>query len=467
MTTTTSQSRANPFLERNLTQLFVKMAAPIIAIMMVNGLLNIVDAIFLGRFVSAQALSAVTVVFPMFMILIALSSLVGSGAASILSRALGAGDLERANRVFGSAQRLSLLLSLVMLGLFLLFGHPVIGLLTSGDETLARLSSSYITPIYLAAPMTFILSLQYDTLRSEGRVPLMTGLSVGVTLLNIIFNYLLIVVMELGVLGSALGTIAAQSVAFMLLIALRLRPSSDIKLLPHAPFPDWIHWREMLALGLPSSLNFLGVSLMAGVVIFSVQAFGGEDFAVTVAAYGVVQRINTFAFFPILGLSLASQAIIGNNYGAKAYHRSNTGLMIALGLAAGFALLVELVFITCAGPLGALFVSEPAVIAEVKRILPVMVILFIVFATNTMLASYFQAIGDARRAALFGLAQIYVFTIPMTLILPRIIGEWGIWIATPIAQAMMATMVLAVLFFTWKTTGRRFGLLVTEDHHVL
>ncbi|RFB05737.1 MATE family efflux transporter [Parvularcula marina] len=462
MPATAAPRRQNPYLQGSLVQLFLKSAAPIIAVMMVNGLLNIVDAIFLGHYVGADALSAVTMAFPLFMLLIALSSLVGSGSASLIARALGADDVERANSIFGSAQRLSLIISLVVLALYLLTRTSVLTLLSGGNEDLAAMASTYITPIYLAAPMNFILALQYDTFRSEGKIGLMTMLSAGITLLNVGFNFVLIVVLGLGVLGSALGTIAAQGVAFAIIVILRLRHFSDIRALPHAPFPDWDRWRRILALGLPGSLNFLGVSLMAGIIVYSIQAFAGEEYALTVAAYGIIQRIMTFAFFPILGLSLAAQAIVGNNYGAGAYHRSNQALVVALGLAVGFAIVIEAVFILGAGLLARMFVGDETVIAEVERILPIMVMLFVIFASNTILAGYFQALGDAGRAALFGLSQVYLFTIPLTLILPRIIGEWGIWIASPIAQASMAVLVSVTLFLTWRKTGRPYGVFVKE-----
>ncbi len=455
-------SDENPYLTGSIPQLFINNALPIIMVMVVNGLLNVVDAFYLGRFVGPDALTAVTLVFPLFMVLVASASLVSAGTASILARRLGAGDLPTAQRTFAAAQRLTVMVSLVLVMLFFLSREPMLSALANGDARLAEMGNTYILPLVLFAPATFVLNLQYDTLRSEGRVALMTRTALMVTGLNIIFNFVLINIAGLGVLGSSLGTILAQAVALATVLRHRLTGKTRIRAFSHCPFPDWETWREIVRLGLPSALNFIGVSLLSVVVISRVQTYADSMYAETIAAYGVISRLNAFSFLPLLGLSLAAQAIIGNNVGAGAYARSNAGLRVALGFALGYCAVIELIMILGAKGLGAIFVSDPMVIDEVGRILPVTISLFFFFGMNTVLAGYFQALGEARRAAIFSLAQIYLFTAPLTFLLPHLIGEWGIWIAAPAGHFSMALLGATVLFITARQTGRRFGVFLGD-----
>jgi putative MATE family efflux protein len=418
---------------------------PIIFVMAVNGALAVADALFLGHYVGPKALAAVTLMFPLYMLMIALTTLVANGMSSRLARHLGAGDIYTAQSDFVAAHGLAITLSFGLIILYFLLGQPMALLLSAGDTELADLGLIYLRITVLASPLMFVLSVNFDALRNEGRVGFMALMGVLVTLANIGFNYVLIARFNMGVAGSAYGTILAQLLSFSIVLTFRLRGKTHLRpqtLLEHRLTSSW---GRILALGAPQSLTFIGVALGSAVVIAALQLVDSPRYADTVSAYGIFTRVMTFCFMPLLGLSHAMQTITGNNYGAKAWARSNGSLKIAVVVAFAYCAAVQLVLTVFAQEVGAAFVDDPAVISEVVRVMPIAVSLFILAGPTMMVASYFQAIGDAGRAALLGLSKPFLFAIPLTFILALTIGETGIWLAGPIAEILVLGLLALVL----------------------
>ena len=152
----------NMYLSGPILPIFAKTGLPIVLIMMVNGLFTIVDAYFLGRYVGADAVIAVTLMFPLYMMLVALSTLVSGGFSSVYARVLGAGDHLQARSVFVAAIQLSLLVCLVLMALFAGFGEAVSVQIANGSEALARLGRSYLSILIWCSPLAFILGINLD-----------------------------------------------------------------------------------------------------------------------------------------------------------------------------------------------------------------------------------------------------------------------------------------------------------------
>ncbi|WP_319518824.1 MATE family efflux transporter [uncultured Martelella sp.] len=454
----TSSSRANPYLAGALGPLFFKTAAPIILLMLVSGLYTVVDAIFLGVYVGAKALAAVTLVFPLFMAINALSTLVSSGMASILARRLGAGDHDGAQSAVQSATLLALVTAVTLMVLYLAGGHALVGWLSGGDSGLAGMADIYIALMVFGSPLQFFIGVQGDTLRSEGKPGLMALIGVFVTLANIGFNYVFIAMMGLGVAGSAIGTLAAQAIALVFVVALRLSGRTPIALWRKTGLAATEAWGRILALGLPSSLALVGVSLSAGSYIVGIQLWSGDNADVTIAAYGIASRLLTFAFLPLMGLNFACQSIVGNNFGARAFERSDRTLVIGVCAGLCYGLLVETVFQLAPAALGALFVSDPAVIAGAAHIVRFISAAYILVGPLMVLSGYFQAIGQAANAAVISLGRTYFFTIPLIFILPFAFGETGLWMASPASDVAMLCVAGIVMFVNARRTFARRGL---------
>jgi len=458
-----TDSPTNTFTDGPLGSIYLRTALPIIFVMGMNGLLSVADALFLGIYVGPDALAAVTLMFPIYMLIVALSTLVANGMSSLLARALGANDFDMARSTFAGAHGLAVALGVVLIVLFLLFGQPVSLLVAGGSETLAQLGLVYLRITVFFSPLLFVLSVNSDALRNEGRVGFMAAISLLVSLANIGFNYVLIAVLDMGVAGSAYGTAAAQALAFAIILAFRvfgetaLRPAT---LLSHSMRR---RWGRILALGAPQSLNFVGLALGSAAIITALQWVGRPGYADTITAYGIITRVITFAFLPLLGLSFAMQTITGNNYGAELWHRSDASLRTALLVAFIYCAVVQVVVMAFPTQIASAFVDDMAVIAEVGRILPVMTCVFFLMGPLMMIATYFQAIGLAGKAAVLGLTKPYALAIPLTFMMPVMFGEIGIWYAGPVAEAIMLALTAVVLWRAAKSTGLIWGIFHAEE----
>ncbi|MFY0679654.1 MAG: MATE family efflux transporter [Thalassovita sp.] len=453
-----SSPSENSFLQGPLGSIYIKTALPVIFVMGMNGLLSVADAWFLGRYVGPDALAAVTLMFPIYMLVVALATLVSNGMSSLLAREFGAGDSPMARTVFAQSHGLAVALGALLIVLFLSVGEQVVMLAAGGSETLADMGVIYLRITIFFSPLLFVLGINQDALRNEGRVGFMAAMSLFVSVANILFNYVLIAQLEMGVAGSAYGTALAQLVAFVILLVFRLKGDTQLRprhVVRHFGFSKW---PGILALGAPQSLGFVGLALGSGSVVIALQFVASPTFTETMTAYGIITRVLTFVFLPLLGLGHAMQTITGNNFGAKEWRRTDQSVKIGILIALIYCISFQLVLTLFAEPLALMFVSDPVVVAEVGRILPILTILFFATGPLMMVATYFQAIGDAGRAAILGLTKPYLFALPLTFILSSLLGESGIWIAGPLSEFLLFVLTAGVLLQVNRSQSLRWGL---------
>ncbi|WP_425098715.1 MATE family efflux transporter [Tropicibacter sp. S64] len=435
--------RTPRFLTRPIGPLFVSTVLPMAVVLSMGGLMTAIDGIFVGRLVGAEALAAVSLAFPVVMLLTALSVLVGGGMASLLARRLGAGQRQAAGASFAGAHGLALAISLALIVAALFAGPAVLAVLSAGNDAVTGLAEEYLLVLILGTPAQFALGLHADALRSEGRAGLVAGLSVLVNLLNIGANYIAIVPLGLGVAGSALGTVAAQTLGLALLIGVRAR---DGDLLPLSALrqASWLKgWPQMLALGLPLCLSFVGMALVASTVLLLLGT--ATEQASLVAAYGVVTRILGLAFLPQMAIALTTQSITGINAGADRMDRAQAALRLAIGTAFGWCILVALAGQFAGAAFGALFSDDPAIVTAVAAILRPMTALYWLSGPILVLALYFQAMGHPLRTALLTLVKPWLLT-PVLLVLMTLTGgKDGLWFAFPVADGIMLVIALAML----------------------
>lgn len=441
-----SENTENMYLVGSLPKLFAKTATPIISIMAVSGLFTVVDAYFLGKYVGADALTSVTLMFPIYMILVALATLVSGGFSSIYARLLGAKESIQANSTLTQALQLALIVCLVLVAFMYFFGSSIILKITNGNTQLADMGYTYISILFYCSPLMFVLSIQIDALRCEGKLAAMAILTLTAAILNIIFDYIFIAELDMGVAGSAWGTVLAQICNLVAILYYRVKANATIGIKGFFEFDAFKTWKDLLALGAPTSLSYLGISLSATLILYNLQVWSAHNYETIAGAYGILTRLMTFTFLPLLGISMAFQTILGNNYGAKSWLRSNKTVKIALGVALIYCVVIEGIYLFTRNEIGYLFIDDPKIVAELSRIIPYSVILMFIFGPLLMISGYFQAIGDAKRAAILSLSRTYIFSLPLIFALPFWYGEIGIWTAGIVAEICVLILTFFVLF---------------------
>lgn len=432
----------NPFLTRPIGRVFLLNALPMAIVLSTGGLLNVVDGIFVGRFVGADALAAISLAFPAVMVLTALSALVGGGMASLFTRHLGGADRKAAGSVFAGAHGLIVAISACLAIVAYAFGAMVMAWLSTGNAPVAQLARDYLAILFLGAPVQFALGLHGDALRSEGKAAVIALLSVLVNLFNIAANYVAIVRLDLGIEGSAIGTVTAQVLGLGLALALRRR---DRSLLPLGAVTSasWLrHWRSILVLGLPLCLSFVGMALVATIVLRTMGAHGAD--AAYVAGYGVVTRILGFVFLPQMAFALTVQTITGNNVGAGRADRAFAALKLGMQSAFLWCLAVTLAGIFAGQTMGTVFSDDPAVARATGEIMRPLTLFYAVTGPVLVLAMHFQAMGHPLRTAVLTLAKPWVLSPILTIALSKSFGMAGIWAAFPIADVLLVTLAFII-----------------------
>ncbi|MGA1835185.1 MATE family efflux transporter [Rhizobium wenxiniae] len=435
--------QVNLFLTVPIGRLFLSNALPMAVVMTMGGVLNVVDGIFVGHFIGPEALAAISLAFPVIMVFAALTTLVGGGMSSLIARHLGAGDRVAAGRIFAGAHGLVVVISLGLVLSWAGGGAALVNLMAAGNSKLAELEQDYLRIVILGAPAQLMLGVHADALRNEGRAGLIAALSVLVNLFNIGANWLGIVVLDLGISGSAIGTVVAQALGLVLVIGVRGRSKT---LLPLAVLRarSWLEaWSQIVRLGLPLCLSFIGIAVVASVVILSLQLRSAGEYDALVAAYGVVTRVLGFAFLPQMAIALATQSIVGNNAGARRHDRARAALHLAMATAFLWCLSMVLVGLLAATTLGGWFSDDPAVIEGVARILHPVMLLYASSGPILALALYCQALGQPGRTATLTLVKPWLLMPVLIMALSAGFGVPGIWLAFPAADAII--LFLAVM----------------------
>ncbi|WP_244474671.1 MULTISPECIES: MATE family efflux transporter [unclassified Rhizobium] len=428
-------------------------ALPMIAIMGMNGVLGIVDALFLGHFVGAEAMAAVGMTFPILMLTIALSTLVGGGMSSLLARQLGAGNRDEAAVTFAAAHGLALFMASVLILLFCIAGRGFSVHLAGSEGTIADMVWVFLVITLSGTPIQFLLAVHADACRNEGHAGTMALMSLGVTLANIVLNYVLVARMELGVAGSALGTVLAQALGLALLIVLR-RFMSDMLPLSSIWRHRWTgNWRGIAVLGAPLSLGFAGMALSAASVVVALRFAASADYAKTIAAYGIATRIFGFAFLPNMAVGMAMQSIVGHNVGAGLYARSDAVLRIAATTTLLYCVAVEALFLSQGSLLGAFFVADAAVTSAVGRILRIMSALYLFSGPILVLGLYFQAVGQPARAAVLTVVKPVLLVPLLVTAATLLLGGHDVWFAYPTADLLAAAVTVLLLVTAFKERG--------------
>jgi putative MATE family efflux protein len=443
--------------------LFFGMATPIAVGMMVHGLYNVVDAIFVTRAIGVNAMGGISIVFPIQMFIFALATLVGSGMASIVARQLGAKQDSAANKTIDIAFRFGLAMALaITLGIYLNIDSLLE--LLGVSEALWPYASAYLVPLVLMSfPIVLISSVPGDLLRAEGKAMLMMASMVSSAVLNIALDAVFIFLLDMGVAGVAYATIISQLFALVLMLYFILGGKTQLKLRPFAYTMDWSIVKGICLLGVPILISHAGVSVFIALTNFSVTQFPEVDSDLYVSSYGLIGRLMIFFILPAIAMTIAFQTIAGYNYGAKHYDRVLA--MVKLGVISSlcYGLGVSTIMLLVPELIIGIFTQNTALLTTTAGIAFWSFLLFPLSNAHSVISSLFQALGKARHAIFLSSLRIYLVLIPALLILPKVYGINGIWYSFPIAD-MVAFLV--VIYFAWRERGnlKRLNLASKKLH---
>jgi putative MATE family efflux protein len=408
--------------------------------MMVNALYNIVDSIFVGHGVGAVGLAAVTVAFPIMIILMGFGMLVGIGATTLVSIRLGERNKEEAEKILGNAFVMVLFLSVCLTTIFELFLDSLLVLLGAEPEVLPY-ARDFSHIILLGSIFMFAGFGLNNIIRAEGNPKTAMVTMLIAAILNMLLNPLLIMVVGLGIKGSALATVISQTVSAVWVIGHFVGRNSLLKLRFANMVPDKNIVLKVIEMGSSAFFMQIAASVVAGLLNFTLQIYGGQ---LAIAAMGVINRVATLILMPLFGISQGVQPIIGYNYGAKNLDRVKAavkqGTMAATLISVTGFIIIELFAVSIIR----LFTDEAELVALGAAGLRVFMAMLPIIGFQIIGSAFFQAIGKPTRSLLLSMSRQLLILIPMVLILPRVLGLSGVWLAGPLSD-FGSTILTAVL----------------------
>lgn len=416
--------------QERVDKLLWRYSVPAMIGMVVNALYNIVDSIFVGNGVGEFALAAVAIAFPVMIILMGFSMLIGVGAGSLVSIRMGEGRKEDAEKILGNAFTLSVLCAIVLSAIILPFLDPVLQLLGAEPNILPYARD--FTKVILWGSLFMYVGFGLNSIvRAQGdpKIAMATMLiSAGI---NVVLNPLFIFYFQLGITGSALATVIAQMVAAVWIILHFLRKKSYLRLKTQYMALDFTVVFQIIKTGASPFLMQIAASVVNVLFNHSLLLYGGE---IAVACIGVITRIGMLLLMPIFGISQGAQPIIGYNYGARSYNRVIEAVRRASYAASALSLAGFLVVQFFSESIVGVFNQNAEFISIGSKGLRLFLLLLPVIGFQVIGANYFQAVGKAQYAIFFSMSRQVIILIPMLLLLPPLFGLNGAWAAAPLAD---------------------------------
>lgn len=425
-------------------KLLIKYSVPAIISMMVNGLYNVVDRIFIGNIpgVGPLAITGLGVTMPIMTIILAFGMLIGIGSVTNISIKLGQGKKEEAEQIIGNAITLAIIVGLLISIIGITFENQILHMFGASDGSLPY-AKAYINIILLGTIFNLLGMVFNNSIGGDGNPKLSATIMVVGCLTNIVLDALFIMVFKMGIQGAAIATVTSQFVTAIWGLAYYTRGKSTLKFKKSSLKLNKSLVGAIFAIGCAPFAMQIAASCVQIICNNSLKTYGGD---LAIGAMATINSVIMMVGMPIIGISQGAQPIIGFNYGAKKYDRADKTLKICalaatIGLSIGW-LLVQLV----PAPIVSMFNGDADLVSisvdGIRKYLSMMPLI----GVSMIGSNYFQAIGKAKQAMFLSLLRQVILLVPMMLILPRILGLNGVWFAQPIADVISFIVTFVLLF---------------------
>ena len=429
-------------------KLLFSMSVPAIFSMLAQSLYNVVDSIFVAQ-VSEDALVAVSIAFPLQMLIIALALGVGVGTNALIARRLGEKRREEANIAANTGIVLSLInMALCMLvGLFL--AKPFVGLFTQ-DAAVFTMGSQYLMIVMVFSVGVMIEMTCSRVLQATGNmiVPMISQLIGAITniILDPIFIFGYFGVPKMGVAGAAVATVIGQILAMIFVLIVLKVGTHEVDIAPWRHHPQMQAAKDIYRVGIPTFvMNAIG-SLTTTAMNAILMGFS----ATAVAVLGIYFKLQSFVFMPIFGLNQGAMPILGYNYGAADEKRFTRTLALSFGVALAIMVIGTVLFWTMPEMLLKLFNGSDQMLQLGSYALRVLALCFLPAACSIIMTTMFQALGKGMMSLVMSLLRQLVFIIPLAWMLGQLGGLGAVWFCYPAAELLVAVIFVPIALKTIK-----------------
>jgi len=445
--------------EGSIFKSLILLSVPIVLANILQTAYQLTDTFWVGR-LGTQAVAAVSISFPMIFLIISLGGGLAMAGTILVAQYKGKNDQIAVNHIASQTLLMVTVVSAILstIGYFL---SPLLLKLMGATPDIYLDAVSYMKISFIGMIFMFIFMVFQSLMRGVGDVKLPMYIVLGSVLLNLVFDPLFIFgysfIPAFGVAGAAVATIMTQGLAAVVGIFLLVTGEYQIKLHPKDLKPDKPLIKKIFKLGFPASIEQSTRALGMVIMTFLVATFG----TLTIAAYGIGNRILSFVLIPAMGISMATSTLVGQNIGAKKPQRVSSIVRLSNLISFIFLTLAGLIVFLWADNLSALFIPGDAqAIQSSALFVKIMALTFGFIGIQMSLNGALRGSGDTKASMILSIISLWVLQFPLAYILSNYTGlaEVGLWIAFPVSNVIAA--LITVLWFKKGTWQKK---QITED----
>ena len=431
-------------------KLLKQYALPAIIAQTAASLYNMVDSIFIGQGVGPLAISGLAVTFPLMNLSTAFGTLVGAGAATMLSVLLGQKNYKAANKVLGSVVGLNLLIGFIFMAVALVFIDPILYFFGASENTLPY-AKEYIRIILYGNIITHLYFGLNAAMRSSGSPKKAMGLTIFTVLFNTILDPIFIFVFDMGIAGAAWATVIAQTAAMCVVLhhfSNRSRPfhfdRSMLKI-------DLRVAKDSLAIGMGPFLMNAAACLVTLFINQQLRRYSGD---LGIGAYGICNRFIFMFIMICMGLNQGMQPIAGYNYGARKYSRVKEVFWRTAAMGTAMTTICFIIGVFIPELAVGIFTHDEELVALSAKALRILTIAFPIVGFQMIATNFFQSLGMVKKSIILSLSRQILFLLPLLYALPLMLDADGVWISYPISDTLATILTIFMLGRLFKKFNR-------------
>ena len=435
---------------QNIGKLLKQYALPAIIAQIAASLYNMVDSIFIGQGVGPLAISGLAVTFPLMNLSTAFGTLVGAGAATMLSVLLGQKNYGAASKVLGNVVSLNVIIGLIFMIVALIFIDPILYFFGASENTLPY-AKEYMKVILYGNIITHLYFGLNAAMRSTGNPRKAMGLTIFTVILNAILDPVFIFVFDMGIAGAAWATVIAQTAAFFVVLTHFNDRKKDVHFEKGIFRLDMRVAKDSLAIGFGPFLMNSAACLVSLFINQQLRKYSGD---LGIGAYGICNRINFMFIMICMGLNQGMQPIAGYNYGARKYSRVKEVYWKTARLAVVVTVLGFLVTELFPRAVTSIFTKDTQLLDLSASGIRIMNIMLPIVGFQIVSSNLFQSLGMVRKSIILSLSRQLLFLLPCLYFLPIAFGDKGIWMSYPVADGLASILTVILLGRLLKKLGK-------------
>ena len=446
-----------------ISKLMINTGLPMILSMMLQAVYNIVDSFFVSNMADTpgfthlgeSAVNALTLAFPVQMLVVAFSVGTGVGVNVLLAKTLGQGDRERANRAGGNAIFLGGIIYLVTLAFGLLGVHPYIASQTT-DTVVIDLAEQYLSICCVVSFGMIFFSVFEKMLQSTGKSKLSTVAQITGALVNIVLDPIMIYGLlgcpAFGIRGAAYATVIGQIASALLAAFLHFRYNREIRIAPRDLKPNGGTIANIFAIGIPAIVSQAVMSVMT----YGINIIFASISTSYVTAYGIFYKIQQFVLFAAFGLRDTITPIVSFNYGRQDQKRVRESIRWGVGYTLGIMAFCFIILEVFAVPLTAAFSLTEGTAALCVQAMRIISVSFLFAGFNIALQGVFQALGRGVESLVLSLLRQLIFVLPVAWLLAKYASNF-VWVTFVVAELVTALIAAVLLRRTTRQLAQETG----------